>query len=192
MRAQTGRIVRGLAAGAALGTIAFFVLSKDARHRLDVAVKAFRDPALGFAASAQPAAAEPLRMIEIPSELRVSGEFAPLPDDAEDTDASFLHSLVVPDLRVPVTRRTMRYVRLFTKTESGRQSFLARYRRAGAYREVIERALRDTGMPEDLEWVAAIESGFDPRAVSPKGAAGLWQFMPETGQTYGLYQSRTA
>lgn len=190
MGTSVGRIVRGVSAGAVLGTLAFFFLSKDTRHRLDMAVKAFRDPELGFAAVAQPAAAsEPLRFSEVPTELKVSGEFTPLPDDVDDTDTSFLKSLVVPDLRVPVTRRTMRYVRLFTKTESGRQSFLARYRRAGAYREIVERALRDTGLPEDLEWVAAIESGFDPRAVSPKGAAGLWQFMPETGTNYGLYQS---
>lgn len=189
MRTSLGRIARGVSAGAVLGTIAFFVLSKDARHRLDVAVRAFRDPALVEAAAAPAAAAEPLRVVEPAGELRLAGDFAPLPDDAEDSDVSFLRTLVLPDLRVPVTRRTIRYVRLFTKTESGRQAFLARYRRAGAYREIIERALRDTGLPEDLLWVAAIESGFDPRVVSPKGAAGLWQFMPETGATYGLYQS---
>ncbi len=189
MGTSAGRIVRGISAGAMLGTIAFFALSKDARHRLSVAGRAFRDPSLVEVASAPPAAAEPVRFFEAQSELRISGDFAPLPDDADDADTSFLKTLVLPDLRVPVTRRTIRYVRLFTKTESGRQSFLARYRRAGAYREIIERALRDTGLPEDLTWVAAIESGFDPRVVSPKGAAGLWQFMPETGASYGLYQS---
>src|SRR4029078_5437282 len=35
----------------------------------------------------------------------------------------------------------------------------------------------------------AVESGFDPRAVSRAGAAGLFQVMPETGQLYGLDQS---
>ncbi|MEZ4301364.1 MAG: transglycosylase SLT domain-containing protein [Polyangiaceae bacterium] len=190
MRASLGRIVRGVSAGAVLGTLAFFLFSKDARHRLDVAARAFRDPALvEHPPELEPAAALPLLAYEAPRELTLGGEFSPLPDDADDSDASFLRTLVLPDLRVPVTRRTIRYVRLFTRTESGRQSFLARYRRAGAYREIVERALRDSGLPEDLEWVAAVESGFDPRAVSPKGAAGLWQFMPETGATYGLYQS---
>ena len=191
MGASVGRIARGVSVGAVLGTLAFFAVSKDARHRLDAAKRAFGDPALldggGAGAAAEPA--EPLPAITQVSELKVAGEFAALPDDSEDPDTSVVRTLVMPDLRVPVTRRTMRYVRLFTKTESGRQAFLARYRRAGAYRQIVERALRDAGLPEDLEWVAAIESGFDPRAVSPKGAAGLWQFMPETGATYGLYQS---
>ncbi|MFO0590254.1 MAG: transglycosylase SLT domain-containing protein [Polyangiaceae bacterium] len=177
--------------GAVLGTLAFFAVSKDARHRLHAAAQAFRDPSLleAQAAQALPAAAT-LPLVADVSELKLAGDFANLPDESDDPDTSFLRTLVLPDLRVPVTRRTMRYVRLFTKTESGRQSFLARYRRAGAYREIVERALRDAGLPEDLEWVAAIESGFDPRAMSPKGAAGLWQFMPETGQSYGLYQSQ--
>jgi membrane-bound lytic murein transglycosylase D len=190
MGASAGRIVRGVSAGAVLGTLAFFAASQDARHRLHAATQAFRDPALleGGGVAAAPAM-ERLPALGAVAELRLSGEFSPLPDDAEDADTSVLRTLVLPDLKAPVTRRTMRYVRLFTKTESGRQSFLARYRRAGAYREIVERALREAGLPEDLEWVAAIESGFDPRAVSPAGAAGLWQFMPETGQSYGLYQS---
>src|SRR6185369_10269523 len=154
------------------------------------AAAAFRDPALLEGGGAPAAAALPIQAVPGDvAEIKFSGDFSPLPDDSTDSDTSVLRTLVLPDLRVPVTRRTMRYVRAFTKTESGRQSFLARYRRAGAYREIVERALRDAGLPEDIEWVAAIESGFDTRAVSPKGAAGLWQFMPETGQNYGLYQS---
>ncbi len=191
MGRSAGRIARGVTAGAVLGTLAFFAVSKDARHRLHAATQAFRDPTLLEASSAPlyPGAGAPLPIVSEVAELKLSGDFSALPDDNDDPDTSVLRTLVLPDLRVPVTRRTMRYVRLFTKTESGRQSFLARYRRAGAYREIVERALRDAGLPEDLAWVAAIESGFDPRAVSPKGAAGLWQFMPETGQSYGLYQS---
>ncbi len=191
MARSAARIARGVAAGALLGTLAFFAVSKDARHRLHAATQAFRDPTLLEASEAPlfPAAAQQLPIVGEVAELKLAGDFSALPDDSEDPDTSVLRTLVLPDLRVPVTRRTMRYVRLFTKTESGRQSFLARYRRAGAYREIVERALRDAGLPEDLAWVAAIESGFDPRAVSPKGAAGLWQFMPETGQSYGLYQS---
>lgn len=45
---------------------------------------------------------------------------------------------------------------------------------------------RQAGVPTELLTVAEVESGFQPRALSPKGALGLWQFMPETARRYGL------
>lgn len=51
---------------------------------------------------------------------------------------------------------------------------------------MIERALRRRGLPDDLKYVAVIESALDPDAVSPAGAAGLWQFMPATAADFGL------
>jgi hypothetical protein len=96
----------------------------------------------------------------------------------------------MPDLRIPITRRTMRFVRFFSRTDGGRTTFGERFTRGGKYRGVIEHALREAGLPEDLVWLAAIESGFDPRATSQAGAAGLFQFMPETGSLYGLDQSQ--
>ncbi len=42
------------------------------------------------------------------------------------------------------------------------------------------------GIPPELVWMAAVESGFDPRARSAKGAVGLFQLMPETARLYGL------
>jgi len=46
--------------------------------------------------------------------------------------------------------------------------------------------LRAHGLPPSLLGVAAVESGFNPAALSPKGARGLWQLMPETARRYGL------
>jgi membrane-bound lytic murein transglycosylase D len=40
--------------------------------------------------------------------------------------------------------------------------------------------------PEQLVWIAEVESSFDPRARSPAGAAGLFQLMPATAKRYGL------
>lgn len=42
------------------------------------------------------------------------------------------------------------------------------------------------GLPPELAYLPLIESGYRPQAVSPAGAAGPWQFIPETGRRYGL------
>ncbi len=58
--------------------------------------------------------------------------------------------------------------------------------RSGRYMPMIQRILREEGIPTDLAQVALIESSFLPRARSPKAAHGIWQFMPRTGRQYGL------
>lgn len=50
----------------------------------------------------------------------------------------------------------------------------------------IEERLRFYKLPDDLKYVAIVESDLLPNACSPKGAAGPWQFMPKTGCSYGL------
>jgi membrane-bound lytic murein transglycosylase D len=51
---------------------------------------------------------------------------------------------------------------------------------------MIEQALRGRGLPDELKYVAVIESALNPSATSPVGAAGLWQFMPDTAAEFGL------
>jgi len=60
---------------------------------------------------------------------------------------------------------------------------LVRYR---DYREPLGRILIEEKVPVELLAVALIESGFNPQALSPKGARGIWQFMPATAGRYGL------
>jgi soluble lytic murein transglycosylase-like protein/Kef-type K+ transport system membrane component KefB len=60
---------------------------------------------------------------------------------------------------------------------------LARYRE---YSEPLGRILIEEKVPVGLLAVALIESGFNPLALSPKGARGIWQFMPDTAARYGL------
>jgi hypothetical protein len=51
---------------------------------------------------------------------------------------------------------------------------------------VVREILESQGLPANLAGVAEVESGFDPTALSPKGAAGLWQLMPGTARQFGL------
>ncbi len=59
-------------------------------------------------------------------------------------------------------------------------------KRANRYFPVMEPILKKYGIPDDLKYLAVIESGLEPKAQSPAGAVGLWQFMKETGREYGL------
>jgi soluble lytic murein transglycosylase-like protein len=55
------------------------------------------------------------------------------------------------------------------------------------YRDMIDGAAREAGLHPDLVYaVAAVESSFDPRATSEKGAQGLMQLMPETADRFGV------
>ncbi|MGH9454060.1 MAG: transglycosylase SLT domain-containing protein [Terriglobia bacterium] len=59
-------------------------------------------------------------------------------------------------------------------------------KREGEYQPLIEATLRKEGLPEDLIYLAAGESSFNPFAISTKGAKGIWQFMSGTAALYGL------
>ena len=58
--------------------------------------------------------------------------------------------------------------------------------RLRAIRPFIDPILQKIGIPTELAAVVLIESGGDSRALSPKGARGLWQLMPDTARRYGL------
>jgi membrane-bound lytic murein transglycosylase D len=76
------------------------------------------------------------------------------------------------------------WVEKFTTSKRGEFSrFLSR---SGRYVPMISAKLEERGMPQDLIYLAMIESGFNPKAYSPAHASGLWQFISETGRRYGL------
>ena len=58
--------------------------------------------------------------------------------------------------------------------------------RAEAYFPLVEKALCERGLPEELKYLAVVESMLQVKAGSHAGAAGLWQFMPHTARHYGL------
>lgn len=58
--------------------------------------------------------------------------------------------------------------------------------RANRYEKLMKRILKQNGLPEDLFYVALIESGFSSKATSHASAVGYWQFIRGTGKRYGL------
>jgi membrane-bound lytic murein transglycosylase D len=63
------------------------------------------------------------------------------------------------------------------------ERYLARSTR---YEKLMKKVLRDNGLPEDLFYIALIESGFSSAATSHASAVGYWQFIRGTGKRYGL------
>jgi len=71
-----------------------------------------------------------------------------------------------------------------------REHFARYLSRMGRYEPLIREKLRARGMPEDLVYLALIESGFSPVARSHASAVGMWQFITGTARRYGLEVSR--
>ncbi len=77
------------------------------------------------------------------------------------------------------------FINYFSNSQAGHAHLLRSLERAGKYKDMISKVLREEGVPQDLIYLAVAESGFQPQALNAKsGAGGMWQFMP-TG-AYGL------
>ncbi len=71
-------------------------------------------------------------------------------------------------------------------TTSRRTIIQAQLSRSERYLPMIRRIFQEQGLPQDLIYLPMIESGFNPLAVSPMEAVGLWQFIAGTARRYGL------
>jgi membrane-bound lytic murein transglycosylase D len=92
---------------------------------------------------------------------------------------------IVWDLPVTRNERVDFWIR-FLSSHQHRHKTALWLARSGRYGPLTREKLRERGMPEDLTYLALIESGFSPSAESPAQAIGLWQFIEETGRRYGL------
>jgi hypothetical protein len=110
-----------------------------------------------------------LTTYKIPKEVSLCGERFPLEDRNvwENLDREFLLTL------------------------SNEVQVLLWMKRARRYFPFIEKRLKEMGLPDDLKYVAITESSLRPEAVSSSGAGGIWQFIPSTGEKYGMRKNRS-
>ncbi|HSE47975.1 MAG TPA: LysM peptidoglycan-binding domain-containing protein [Terriglobales bacterium] len=90
------------------------------------------------------------------------------------------------DLPLVMNDEVAGYVNFYGNTTKGRNTLERAWVRAGRYRDMILRVLREEGVPQDLIYLAQAESGFHPLALSRAGARGMWQFMASRASGYGL------
>ena len=113
-----------------------------------------------------------------------SSDSAAQVESAEEGSDSSL--LTVGDMSFDDNPAIQRWVNYYTSTQGGRQTMTIGLRRSQAYIEMAREEFRRAGVPEDLIWLALVESVWNPTAVSPAAAGGLWQFIPKTAIEYGL------
>ena len=88
------------------------------------------------------------------------------------------------DIPIEINGRVVAWLEYFQGP--GRKHFERYMERSGKYAPRMRAILKEKGLPEDLVYVAMIESGFNSHARSHAKATGAWQFMYRTGLHYGL------
>jgi membrane-bound lytic murein transglycosylase D len=120
-------------------------------------------------------------------ELQPSDFFA-LDEPKNDADEMELKlpEVDLPQSDIPLTlnSKVEYFVKYFQTT--GRTVFARWLSRSERYIPMMKQVLKKEGLPEDLVYVAMIESGFSPHAYSVASAVGPWQFMSATGKHYAL------
>ena len=84
--------------------------------------------------------------------------------------------------------RVAHYVNMFTGRAKDR--IAERLQRGTRYEPMIRAKMKAGGLPEDMYYLALVESGFDPHAYSRAAAVGMWQFMTSTARDMGLRVDR--
>jgi membrane-bound lytic murein transglycosylase D len=88
------------------------------------------------------------------------------------------------DLPVTYNDAVRKWILYFQTT--GKKSFTRWLELSGKHVPAIQRQLNDAQLPLDLAYLAMIESGFSPFAISTANAVGPWQFIESTASRYGL------
>jgi membrane-bound lytic murein transglycosylase D len=125
---------------------------------------------------AVPAAIDELAEMTFPVDPRLKSR-------AEEAAKSVSH-----DLPLTVNDEVLSFLNFF-QTPRGKTIVENGLRRAGRYRPMISRVLREEGLPQDLIYLAQAESAFQPLALSRAGARGIWQFVAYRGKEYGLHHT---
>ena len=104
----------------------------------------------------------------------------PLLEDVELPEALGPNVAVIPMTMNRLVEGSLNYLRRAN-------GHTARVRtRADTYFPMIEQILAEEGVPDELKYLAVVESALNPRARSHAAAAGMWQFIQATGAAYDL------
>lgn len=123
-----------------------------------------------------------------PNELSPSEEVVVLKGQDLKTEMELVKTAeagVDYDLAIDLNDKVLSWVHSFTHDKRG---FMERsLARASRYLPMVRQVFAEEGIPQDLAYLALIESGYTNRARSTASAVGMWQFIRSTGRMFGLY-----
>ncbi|GAA0879012.1 hypothetical protein GCM10009119_19800 [Algoriphagus jejuensis] len=91
------------------------------------------------------------------------------------------------DLTLKITSQAQREIQLDVDAQYRNPSyFKVKQERVNLYLPIVERELRNQGVPDDLKYLVIQESGLIPDAVSTSNAVGFWQFKQGTAEEVGM------
>lgn len=106
------------------------------------------------------------------------------------SDAAWLRALSMPSLPVRLDARVVKYLEFYRDDQRGKNILRVWAKKSGRFTRALKAEFARAGLSPDLMWLSLIESGHNPTILSPAGAAGLWQFIPESARLYGLTVDR--
>lgn len=120
------------------------------------------------------------------SRVGIPSEFTPPMEDLADLEEAIDDSEEQKPYQIPVILNDSVESHLEYFKTRGREVFQIWLNRSAKYIPMMKEILKEKNLPEELVYVAMIESGFNPYAVSWAKAVGPWQFMAATARMYGL------
>lgn len=101
-----------------------------------------------------------------------------------DSTYAFRLSLLETEIPLEYNQQVRAYIDLYANRRRGLVSKVLATSKF--YFPIFEEVFDRENVPMEFKYLAVIESALNQRAISPVGAAGLWQFMAPTGRMYGL------
>jgi membrane-bound lytic murein transglycosylase D len=91
-------------------------------------------------------------------------------------------------VKIENTDEVKKFIKARLRSRTFTQELLGRLL---TYSELIDKFLLENGLPEDLQYIAVVESALSPKCVSHAGASGLWQLMPINGKEHNLVMTNS-
>ena len=113
-----------------------------------------------------------------------SDNFSAFPNNTTDDVFKMRVTSMQTIVDIEYNKRVQSYIKSYM--QNGKHHSQLMLGRKELYFPMFEEALSRKGLPDDLKYLSVVESSLNPRAKSPTGAAGLWQFMKGTARQYGL------